>query len=246
MRSSKVLILLGTLILSAYSQNQGSESPSGSSYPSFPDGYNGENDPNIADLPPSNNEGRNLQTVKYGMTWGYRGYTPVAQETFGVHCYGTPTVPKYSPWNSADGGCNAYRGDTPCNHTLPILCISKCQYKRPCYSINCNSYAMNKEFYCGWSEGFIALSDPLKGNQISSRAAGDKICSSKYGSNFVMAEHHDGKWVAGMDSANFCLDTWPLGAANGGGWGFYAYGVKGPSWTRFWVAINNQNANCWN
>jgi hypothetical protein len=189
-------------------------------------------------------EDRGLQGVKYGMTWGYRGYTPVAQETFGVHCYGTPTVPKYSPWNSADGGCNAYRGDTPCNHTLPILCISKCNYKRPCYSINCNSYAMNKEFYCGWSEGFIALSDPVLGSQMTSRAVGDRICAAKYGATFVMAEHHDGKWVLGMDQNNYCLDTWPATASTGG-WGFYGYGVKGPSWTRFWVAINGQNANCW-
>ena len=145
---------------------------------------------------------RRLAGVKYGMTWGYRGYTPVAQETFGVHCYGTPTVPKYSPWNSADGGCNAYRGDTPCNQSLPILCISKCNYKRPCYSINCNPYAMNKEFYCGWSEGFIALSDPILGSQMTSRAVGDRICAAKHGANFVMAEHHDGKWVFGMDQNN--------------------------------------------
>lgn len=245
MSNLKVLIFLGLLLLSASSQTSNSEDHSSPGSDSNPNEYTGENDRSLAD-DNSSGQGRNLQGVKYGMTWGYRGYTPVAQETFGVHCYGSPTVPTYTPWNSADGGCNAYKGDTPCNHSLPILCISKCNYKRPCYPINCNSYAMNKEFYCGWSEGFIALSDAVKGNKLTSRADADKICSSKFGSNFVMAEHHDGKWMAGMDQNNYCFDTWPLGAANGGGWGFYAYGVKGPVWTRFWVAIDGQNANCWN
>jgi hypothetical protein len=241
MKSNKALILLCIVFLSVeagkvYDKELGRELEE--------NGLPGDldnNEPQVDEVP---NHGRNLQTVKYGMTWGYRGYTPVAQETFGVHCYGSPVIPKYAPWQSSDGGCNAYRGDTPCNHSLPILCISKCGYKRPCYSINCNSYAMNKEFYCGWSEGFIALSDAVLGSQLSSRAVADRLCAAKYGANFVMAEHHDGKWVTGMDDSNYCYDTWPS-STSGGGWGFYGYGVKGPVWTRFWVAINDQKANCW-
>lgn len=179
-----------------------------------------------------------------GMTWGYGGYTEIAQETFRVHCFGSPTVPPYAPYTGSSGGCNAYKGDTPCNHSLPILCINKCGYKRPCYPVDCRSYAMNGEFYCGWSEGFIALSRPVYGYNLVGRANADKICESQYGKGFRMAEHHDGRWVYGMSNSNYCYATWPA-TSYSGGWGFVSYGVKGPVWTRFWVAINDQFANCW-
>jgi hypothetical protein len=184
------------------------------------------------------------KTFRNGMTWGYGGYTEIAQETFRVHCFGTPTVPPYAPYTGSNGGCNAYKGDTPCNHSIPILCINKCGYKRPCYPVNCKSYAMTGEFYCGWSEGFIALSRAVYGYNLGSQAGGDKICESQFGKGFKMAEHHDGRWVYGMSESNYCFASWPSSTYSGG-WGFVSYGVKGPAWTRFWVAINDQAANCW-
>jgi hypothetical protein len=183
-------------------------------------------------------------TYRNGMTWGYGGYTEIAQETFRVHCFGSPTVPPYAPYTGSSGGCNAYKGDTPCNHSLPILCINKCKYSRPCYPVDCRSYAMTGEFYCGWSEGFIILSRPVLGYSLSSQADGDKICMSQFGTGFRMAEHHDGRWVLGMSDTKYCYNTWPS-TSYSGGWGFVSYGVKGPTWTRFWVAINDQAANCW-
>jgi len=212
------------------------------------------NGPELGDVETGTTAGRPIDDAtgtspnynpRNGMTWGYGGYTEIAQETFRVHCFGSPTVPPYAPYTGSNGGCNAYKGDTPCNHSIPILCINKCKYKRPNYPIDCGSYAMPGEFYCGWSEGFIALSRPVFGYNLLSQANGDKICASQYGTGFRMAEHHDGRWVSGMNANNFFYSTWPA-TTSSGGWGFVSYGVKGPVWTRFWVAINDQNANCWN
>ena len=183
--------------------------------------------------------------VKYGMTWGYWGYTELAQELFHVSCSGTPYIPPYAPYKANAGQCNPYSGDTPCNATLPLLCISPQSFNRPCYPIQCGPHAMPKEFYCGWTEGLLLLSDPVLGLALTSRKTADLICSNQYGPEFRMAEFHDGKYIIGMDETNDCLTSWPAGPKAGGGWGYYGYGVKGPRWTRFWVAIDDQPGNCW-
>jgi hypothetical protein len=187
---------------------------------------------------------RRLQGVKYGMTLGYFGYVDGDQEIFGAHCGGTPAVPTYRPWSSTSGGCNPYSGDTPCNHSLPILCINKMSAKRPCYKVKCGSAAMNKEYYCGWSEGYLAVTSPVQGTQLTSRDAANKICADTLGSGFRIAEIHDGRYVVGMDDKSYCYSTWPT-STQSGGWGFYGYGVRGQYWTRFWAEINDQKANCW-
>lgn len=181
---------------------------------------------------------------KFGMTFGYSGYVNGDQEIFGVNCYGSPSVPPYSPYSSSNGACNTLTGDTPCNHSLPILCINKMSLKRPCYEVKCGSAAMPKEYYCGWSEGYLALSDPVLGTRLTSRDIANKKCSEKLGSGFRMAEFHDGKYVEGMNTSNYCYSTWPS-TSTSGGWGFYGYGARGSVWTRFWVDINDKRANCW-
>ena len=45
---------------------------------------------------------------------------------------------------------------------------------------------------------------------------------------------------------NYCYNSWASSIPSSGGWGFSGYGTRGPFWTRFWVAINDQPANCWN
>ena len=183
--------------------------------------------------------------IAYGLTWGSGGYVPDHPELFRVACGGSPYVPIYPPYHSADGSCNPYAGDTPCYLSRPILCFAYGNYKRPCYSIDCRSHAEPKEFYCGWSEGALLLSDPVIGNTLTSRAAADKICSTQFGIGFRMASHGDGRWVVGMSATNYCYSTWPT-TTYGGGWSYSGYGVRGVTWTRFWVAIDDQPGNCWN
>ena len=190
-------------------------------------------------------ETRQLVSARYGMTWGYSGYVEEAQELFHVSCSGTPYVPPYLPYLSSGGSCNPYSGDTPCNHTLPLLCIKPNNFSRPCYPIQCSAHAMPKEFYCGWTEGILLLSDPIPGIALTSRATANLICRNKFGPGFRMAEFHDGKYIIGMDDSNQCYTTWPAVSKLIGGWGYYGYGVKGPLWTRFWLAVNDQSANCW-
>ena len=192
-------------------------------------------------------ESRNLGVAHpYGLTWGYGGFVPDYPELFRVGCGGTPVIPVIPPFNTADGSCNPYKGDTPCTTSLPILCYANGKYNRPCYPIDCTSHAMPAEFYCGWNGGVLVLSDPVVGTTLTSRTVADNICSDQFGGAFRMAAHSDGNYVLGMDDANFCDSTWPTGAISGGGWGYSGYGLKGPVWTRFWVAINDQPGNCWN
>jgi hypothetical protein len=183
---------------------------------------------------------------KNGLTWGYGGYTAHEQELFHVSCSGTPLVPEFSPFNGMSGSCNPYNGDTPCVLSLPLLCIEQCRFNRPCYSVPCGPGAMPGEFYCGWTEGLLRLTEPVKGTLLTSRAAANTICAKAFGPGFRMAAHNDGRYVVGMDDSHYCYSTWPLGSAPTGGWGYYGYGVKGPRWTRFWVAIDDTTGNCWN
>lgn len=233
MLNLRVLFCVNLLLFTSYSQSTSSVDDSRPDSNTFQDDY------------PSN-RARKLNGIKYGMTFGVSGFTPYGEEIIGVSCHGTPAVPTYPPWNSPSGSCNTIQGDTPCNHTMPILCIKKCGFKRPCFKLLGSSHAMPKEYYAGWSEGFIAISHPVLGTSLTSKSAADQICASRFGYGFEMAEFHDGKYIEGMDENNYCLDTWVSERAYGGGWGFYSFGIKGSSWTRFWVYINDKSANCWN
>lgn len=77
-------------------------------------------------------------------------------------------------------------------------------------------------FYQGWSGGRVNLTPPIAGFSLRSRAMADGLCQLNFGPNAQMAEFHNG----------------------GGGWGFYANGTLGNN-SRYWVAINDQPANCW-
>lgn len=115
-------------------------------------------------------------------------------------------------------GCNPYVGDTSCRNILPVLCVSNDGSPRPPY------IATQSEFYDGWLGGHIAATLPIYGAALRSQATGDKLCSTSFGVHWRMAEFHDNP---------------------SGGWGFRGYGnVR--SGQRFWVAINDQPANCWN
>lgn len=78
-------------------------------------------------------------------------------------------------------------------------------------------------FSNGWARGFVHLTAPVPGVALGSLANANALCAARFGPNYRMAEFHDGA----------------------GGWGWQAYGNVDAA-TRFWVHINDQNANCWN
>lgn len=176
---------------------------------------------------------------RMGMTWGKVEHL----EALGidrVHCFAGPAVPA----ERGGPGCNAYRGDTPCSTALPVLCLRVDGSPRPPYPVVCGAHAMPGEFYCGWAEGRIALTARVRGDSLKSAAAADELCRRSFGPGWRMAEHHDGAYVEGMGAAAFHGPSWPTGQAHHGGWGFLADGDIDAR-SRFWVAIDDQAANCW-
>ena len=160
---------------------------------------------------------------------------------------------RYDPILNLDAvscsNCNAYDGDTYCKNKLPILCVSSCNFKRPPYNpIGCTTCAIRPpdapSFYDGWSGGMFKLSSPVLGLSLLSSGNMNKICQQQFGSSFIAAEHHIGKYVPGMSSTTFFYNTWPT-TTRSGGWGARGYGNLNTT-SRFWVYIDGQPANCWN
>jgi hypothetical protein len=111
---------------------------------------------------------------------------------------------------------DAYRGDTDCNTALPVLCLRPEGQRVP--------EGVVVSAYSGWAGGAVAVSKPVAGTALTSRAVADGWCAKSFGAGWRVGEHHDG--------------------AGSVGWGFAAYGSV-PREGRFWVAINDQRANPW-
>jgi hypothetical protein len=170
-----------------------------------------------------------------GMTWGVNNYNADLDITR-VHCYG-----KIGPNR---GPCNPYQGDTSCSAPLPVLCVKVDGTPRPPYALaKCSTCAMYDEYYNGWAEGSIGLTAPAQGNAFANLADADAYCAAQLGEGYKVAEHHTGRYVMGMDENNFYGDTWPANTS-AGGWGLYGPGQLADT-SRFWVDINDQDANCW-
>ena len=142
--------------------------------------------------------------------------------------------------------CDAKKGDYPCSKALPILCVSTCGYKRPPYQQNgCTTgCAKPPEYYDGWSGGYFKLTSPILGTSLKSSKNMDSICQTTFGSSFVVAEHHMGKYVIGMSNSAYFYNSWPS-SVQSGGWAARGYGSINTA-SNFWVYINDQPANCWN
>ncbi|MBS1961340.1 MAG: hypothetical protein JST04_03915 [Bdellovibrionales bacterium] len=113
--------------------------------------------------------------------------------------------------------CNAYQGDTACTSVQPMLCIRK--------DSSIASPALPPELqtrYSTWASAEVRLLPNVVGTSLTSREAADAKCAAGFGAGWRMAEHHDG-W----------------------GWGFVARGSLAGD-DHFWVAIDDQPANCWN
>ncbi|HYH95377.1 carboxypeptidase-like regulatory domain-containing protein [Hyalangium sp.] len=132
----------------------------------------------------------------------------------------------------SDSITNPYQGDMLTSQTLPVLCINK---NNPAYPgagvIGSPIQTPGGAWHRTWSGATIALTTPVTGNSLTSWAVADALCASQLGAGYRMAEFHDGDPT-----------LWT-------GWDFWAE-VSGASITpfqntRFWVAINDQNANPW-
>lgn len=159
-----------------------------------------------------------------GMTFGNTTNASTGGGVVFVTCHGLP--------RTEGGGCDAYRGDTPCAARLPLLCLRVDGRRRPEGLIvppAAPAAAMPAAFYAGWAAGHVAATAPLAGIELGSPQQADQICSDAFGDGWRMAEFHDGR----------------VDAAGGrGGWAWYAYGRLDTS-TRYWVRIDDTPANCW-
>ncbi|UBV44352.1 hypothetical protein LAJ19_14385 (plasmid) [Deinococcus taeanensis] len=120
----------------------------------------------------------------------------------------------------ADEATDPYAGDTSATADLPLLCLNQDGRAAP--------EGLALDFYNGWAGGEVRATPPVNGTALTSRKAADTFCATEFGANWRMAEFHDGQ-VDGQK----------------GGWRFYASGQLNRE-ARFWVAIDDQNANPWN
>lgn len=177
--------------------------------------------------------------VRKGMSWGVASSIETPDGIALLSCHGDPATDA--------GSCNAYEGDTLCSTPLPLLCLTVDDGPRPAglHTPPVNG-ALPDDFYSGWAAGKVATTAPMLGTALKSRAVADKACASAFGEGWRVAEFHDG----GKDKApiEFTVQdpgaTAPRSVSATGGWAFYAAGDPIRS-SRFWVAIDDQPANCW-
>lgn len=160
-------------------------------------------------------------TERKGMTWGVGSRVSPDESIVFVSCHGRPAI---------DGhGCDAYVGDTACSAKRPLLCLDIDGRPRPEHVATPRAGgAMEDGFYSGWVEGRIALAPAVRGDAFARRSDADAYCAATFGRDWRVAEHHDGVTSDGSH----------------GGWGFVANGRIDDA-SRFWVAIDDTSANCW-
>lgn len=132
----------------------------------------------------------------------------------------------------SDSLTDPYQGDTLTSQTLPVLCIDKRRVPHPGTDTIGNPVRTSGGAWRRtWSGGIIAVTPPVAGTSLTSRAVADTLCVNNFGVGYRMAEFHDG------DSS-----LWP-------GWDFWgeARGANLPPFqsTRFWVAIDGLDSNPW-
>jgi hypothetical protein len=181
------------------------------------------------------------QANDLGMTWGKvyhdagNGVDKMSCDVVGFHC-------------------DAYNGDTQCTSKLPVLCVKVDGSPRPNYDVPDSSGGgiMPPAFYNGWARGHLAATVPVLGSKLTSPQAANALCAAKFGEGWHMAEHHDGRYITGMDRGVYYGDEanwqspspWSDKASRSGGWSLVGYGNL-PEDTRYWVRIIGQRANCW-
>jgi hypothetical protein len=154
-----------------------------------------------------------------GMTWS-RSVLPDVGGWTQVGCHGAIKDGMSAPH---EGSCNPYRGDTVCSAALPLLCVAPNAVKTRHVEAPSASQVATLDYKA--IDARIAVTKPVVGASLESQAAGDAVCASTHGEDWRMAQFHDA-----------------------GGWGLAAHADAKAAFpaTRYWVAINDQSANCWN
>ncbi|MEV0678910.1 hypothetical protein AB0I60_20570 [Actinosynnema sp. NPDC050436] len=116
-----------------------------------------------------------------------------AEQTAGAaadECTGVTWTVRNKLWDrdltvvGSDSHTNAYRGDTSCDTSLPVLCLRKSDLPVP--------PGITPTYHEGWSGGEVRLTPPVPGYALYSRAVADGFCASRFGEGWRMGEHHDG------------------------------------------------------
>ncbi len=124
----------------------------------------------------------------------------------------------------SDAQTNPYAGDTRTSESLPLLCLRSAALADP--HASAVTRTPGGALRRAWSGAEVALTKPLRGDSVTSRAAADDTCASELGDGWRMAEFHDG--------------------GDGAGWDFWARAASGDfDASRFWVAIDDQSASPW-
>lgn len=113
--------------------------------------------------------------------------------------------------------CNPYDGDTSCRTVLPVMCINTGAVAK--------LDAANGDPPQGWTAATLGATAPVMGALLESRPVADARCEKELGAGWRMADFHAG-----------------------GGWnvsGRPGAGLSAGGITRYWVAINDSAANCW-
>lgn len=135
-------------------------------------------------------------------------------------------------------GCNPQLGDTACTQKLPVTCIIHAKaLNRPFYSFypSFTPYANpDQSFYEGWTGGIIAVTDPVRGLDVTSYRVGDNLCKTAFGSAAKFAQFTDGYYLSNMNGANIKIEkTWDWATARSGEynfWGYFNHNHIGRSW----------------
>lgn len=147
--------------------------------------------------------------------------------------------------------CNPFEGDTLCNRTLPLLCLTNARkVVRPYYNIAIQYTPFTVTdggYYDGWTGGLLQVTTPVQGSAIASLEVGNKICRDYFGETAKWAQFDDGYYMPYMNqNPQKTWSLWDWAQTKRGGWnmwGYFNHRYRG----RAWVWINNQpNANCGN
>lgn len=175
--------------------------------------------------------------ARKGMTWGVAADVETPEGIVLVGCHGEPAT--------ATGSCDADRGDTACSEARPLLCLkiddtpAPTDLRRPLLD-----GAPPDDFYAGWAGGTVATTAPMPGTALKTREIADRACAAAFGDRWRLAEFHAG----GRDQQPIAVtepgSTQPRSVYPSGGGAFYAAGDPIRT-SRFWVAIDDRPANCW-
>ena len=103
----------------------------------------------------------------------------------------------------------------------------------------------DRGYYNGWTGGIFTVTPPVRGYDVDSFAAGDKLCKDYWGKNAKFAEFKDGYYLSYMNNRpRKTWRFWDWKLASCGGWAFWGYfntNYNGRAWT--WID-NQPHANC--